>query len=228
SDENGSRPYDRDCGTRYYNGSLTSHTDSTADRCCTLIKKNGYLTRTTINILGDGGCDVLNDSHGDGEEVVACACTTSNLCNTGSFCEQCDFPFSTLHTTIATTTTTSPTTTIISKTSEATSTSPTTTIRTTTSDVATTTTTEPLSCYSCYDCPEVDTNTQVVQDSAIASCVTTILLNLDNRMVIRGESHDSMTDGDCRQHGDAISCDCNTSYCNGQLAVQLLDLQQTN
>ncbi|CAL4130383.1 unnamed protein product, partial [Meganyctiphanes norvegica] len=169
--EGGYRPYDPDCGNRDYNGSHTHHT-ITDDRCCTMIYDNGYISRSVFGLsYEDGSC--FHQKHGRHGESVDCICTTGDNCNTGTYCKQCDFPFSTLHTTSATTT------------PEVTTSPPTTTIAT-----STTSQTMYLSCYSCYDCPEVDTNTQVVQGPGISSCVTTILMSSRTHVVIRGDSHD--------------------------------------
>ncbi|CAL4105303.1 unnamed protein product, partial [Meganyctiphanes norvegica] len=138
------------------------YTDSTFDRCTTTIWPTGHISRSSFNgHLGieDGGCYRFTGSAGT---RVYCVCTTRDLCNSRTLCEQCEFPFSTLPTTTTTTvTTTSPE-------------EPTTPVTTTSSEEPTTSTTEPLSCYSCYDCPQVDANTQVVQGSDVDLCVTTI------------------------------------------------------
>ncbi|CAL4082511.1 unnamed protein product [Meganyctiphanes norvegica] len=209
------RPYDPTCGDRDYKGSYTYPTSSDRDRCCTIIYANGYISRSLFtNSVEDGGC-----YHGGSldKERVDCICTTSSGCNTGSYCEQCDFPFTTLHTTSATTT------------SQVTTSPPITTITTTADESSTTSQTMYLSCYSCYDCPEVDTNTQVVQGPEISSCVTTILMNSRTHVVIRGDSRDDdIVDGECQQHDEALSCWCTSDLCNDQIVTQLLGLQKDN
>ncbi|CAL4114343.1 unnamed protein product [Meganyctiphanes norvegica] len=210
------RPIDPACGDRDYNGNQTHSTDSTYGFCCTVIYDSGYITRseskTDLN-YDAGGC--YYESH-----RVFCACSSHDLCNTGMFCEQCDFPFSTLHTTTVTTTTTT--------TSEVITTFSTTNIITATSGASTTSPTEALSCYSCYDCPEVDANTKVVQDQDIASCVTTIILDEESHSVFRGDTHQEFIDGECRQYDGSLSCWCQTQLCNDHAVARLLDLQRDN
>ncbi|CAL4114341.1 unnamed protein product [Meganyctiphanes norvegica] len=198
--------YDPACGDLHYNGTRTN-TDSTYDRCHTEIWNTGYISRGTFygEFFEDGDCASYT-SH------VYCICTSAALCNTGTYCEQCDFPFTTLNTTTATTT--------------ATTASSTNSISTATSGESTTPPTEALSCYSCYDCPEVDANTHVVQNPSIASCVTTILLDVESRTVFRGDTHEDYEDGECRQYGGSLSCWCQSTLCNGQIVAKLLDLQR--
>ncbi|CAL4113902.1 unnamed protein product [Meganyctiphanes norvegica] len=208
-DEYSYSTYDSTCGDRDYSGNYTYATTPTYDRCATIISANGYISRDGFSAsagIEDGGC--YHVSPNDGEKVM-CICTSVNLCNTGTYCEQCDFPFSTLHTTTATTKATTTTTTATT---------------TTTSEVSTTSSSEELSCYTCYDCPDVDESTQVVQDPKITSCLTTILI-LNEATIIRGESFDDVIDGDCHQHGESLTCWCKSSLCNGQAMVELENFQ---
>ncbi|CAL4162021.1 unnamed protein product, partial [Meganyctiphanes norvegica] len=192
--------HDATCGDIEYAGNYTIQTTSTFDRCCTIIEANGNIIRDTFfgnwNVE-DGGCHYETNR-------VYCICTSGDLCNTGTYCEQCDFPFSTPPTTTTTVSTTR------------------------TSEVTTTSSFEPLSCYSCYDCPEVDASTHVVQDPDITSCLTTILiLDIGTTIMIRGETRgNDVIDGDCLQHGESLTCWCKSPLCNDQSMAQILDFQQ--
>ncbi|CAL4059745.1 unnamed protein product, partial [Meganyctiphanes norvegica] len=201
--DDNNRPFDPDCGSLQYDGITV---DLDYDYCIIVLWENGALSRGVFNATSgyeDGECRDYLSTWGWGE----CLCT-QDLCNTGNFCEQCDFPW-VPPTTAEQTTTAHVTTTPITATS-------------TSEPEATTTEGSGLICYHCADCSNIDDSIPVIQDSSFSSCVSTVFLNSEH--VIRGGSKEPRPDGECEQFEATFSCWCSSDNCNDQTFSQIMDL----
>ncbi|CAL4070150.1 unnamed protein product, partial [Meganyctiphanes norvegica] len=135
------RPYDANCGDYDYHGDSTYELSLNGYTCETTIWDNGLISRLLFASSShvEGDC-VYQDV---GSKYTSCYCE-GDLCNTNSYCSQCDYPRPTPTTTEDTpVTTTEPT-------EPSTELTPITTIE------PTGPTTEPsdrvLQCYNCINC----------------------------------------------------------------------------
>ncbi|CAL4197575.1 unnamed protein product [Meganyctiphanes norvegica] len=185
------RPFDPDCGSLQYDG-LTAES-SHYTYCITVLWESGAVIRGFFHETSgfeDGECRD-NDPHW-GE----CFCT-HDRCNTGNYCEQCDY----IWPPITNITTAAPTT------------------LASTNEPITTTEGSSLICYHCVDCSSIDDSTPVIQDPAFSSCVSTVFLT--STEVVRGGTRELRPDGECEQYNSILSCWCSTDFCNDEIFGQL-------
>ncbi|CAL4099547.1 unnamed protein product, partial [Meganyctiphanes norvegica] len=82
-------PYDPECGLLNYDGHTHTANYSEFDYCTTILWMNGAVSRTIFeasNSFDDGECREYSD------EWWECICV-GDSCNTGSYCEQCNYPW---------------------------------------------------------------------------------------------------------------------------------------
>jgi len=201
-DQGSKVPYDANCGNNNYHGNAADQNGD--DQCCyTIHYDNGNVLRTGCSGHGDGECR-------DGSGWTGCYCT-GDKCN-DNICQECGVPGPTGETTEA-----PPNTTPVNPGHTTTPGGPT---DPHTDPHKTTTPSGPslgLSCYTCMNCPTVDTNTPTISDPDYNSCF--IQLVTGSHVVYRGGSKDHHNDGECIMVDGNMTCFCVGDNCNGTDAL---------
>ncbi|CAL4088153.1 unnamed protein product, partial [Meganyctiphanes norvegica] len=201
-DDDHERPFDLECGHLQYEGISNS---SDYNYCFIELWDNGAVSRGIFDQFSgyeDGDCQ------GYGHPWGSCICT-SDLCNTGNFCEHCNFPW--VPPTTMAFTSTDHITTVPTKT--------TTSNESTSTPITTTTGGSGLICYHCVNCSNIEDTTPVIQDSAFSLCVSTVFLNSGE--VVRGGTKEQRPDGECEQYNYMLTCWCSLDFCNNKTFAEL-------
>ncbi|CAL4122661.1 unnamed protein product [Meganyctiphanes norvegica] len=197
-------PFDPLCAQDGYNG--TRHRNEGDISCYTGVN---YNNRNLVSKWSSGlDRPECWDHNG---EYLRCYCF-DDLCN-DNVCEQC---FANLTTTTAATTT-SATTTVAATTAAITTAATTTAATTTVKSTMPTTPATGLECYSCFDCPDVDSDTPIEVNKDYLSCFIAEATLDGSTYTFRGGADDYHQEGSCLHEDGAFTCFCTHNLCNDHL-----------